>query len=123
MEFKMPNLPEGTKPFSLGALAGAALLVWVGFDGLGWKTSGNVNTLAKKQAEAAVVAALAPICSAQFKTAANFPVQLAALEKTDRWSRGAVLVKDGWATMPGSKEPAQGVAQACADLLIPEKPL
>lgn len=121
MDLKFPNMPAGTKPFCLGALAGAALIGWVGFDALGWKLSSAVDALAKRQADTAVVAALASICSERFKNGSDFSVRLAALEKTDRYSRGGVLEKGGWATMPGSKEPRQGVGQACADLLIPEK--
>ena len=121
MEFKMPKLPEDTKPFCLGALAGALVLSWAGFSQMGWKLNSTADTLAQKQADNAVATAYARICSAQFKSAQNLPVRLAALEKTDRWSRGDALVKDGWATMSGSTEPSQGVAQACADLLLPEK--
>lgn len=121
MEFKMPEMPVETKPFSLGALAGAALISWVGFSGLGWMSSGTADRLIKQKAEAAVVVAYSRICSAQFSSASNLPVRLAALEKTDRWSRGDVLVKGGWATMAGSTEPIYGVSQACADLLLPEK--
>lgn len=122
MEFNMPKLPQDTKPFCLGALAGALLLSWAGFSQMGWKLNSTADTLAKKQAENAVVDAYARICSAQFKGAQNLPVRLAALQKTERWSRGDALVKSGWATMSGSNEPGQGVAQACADLLVPEQP-
>jgi hypothetical protein len=121
MPFTMPKLPEQTKPFLLGAAAGALLLAWVGFDVLGWKTVGSAGALAKKQSESAVVAALAPICSAHFKAGPNLSVRLTELQKTDRWSRGQMLVKSGWATMDGSKEPAPGVGEACAELLVPEK--
>ena len=121
MEFKMPKLPEHTKPFLLGAAAGALLLAWAGFDMLGWKTDGGAHVFAKRQADVAVVAALAPICNAHFRAGADFSTRLTALQKTDRWSRGDMLVKGGWATMDGSKEPTSGVAEACAELLVPEK--
>jgi len=121
MEFKMPELPAGTKPFCLGALAGAAVLVWTGFDALGWKLNSAAETLANRKAEAAVVAAYASICRAQFSTGADFSARLAALNKVERYSRGEMVAKGGWATMSGSKEPQSGVAQACAELLLPEK--
>ena len=115
-------LPAGWKPFSLGALAGAIAITWTGFDALGWKTKGAAANLATNQAAAAVVAAQAAICDAQFRSKqADFPARLAVLEKTERYSRGDVISKGGWATMPGGKEAAQNVGQACADLLIPEK--
>jgi hypothetical protein len=121
MEMKIPSLPVGAKPFCLGALAGAVLIAWVGFDALGWKSSGTAEALSKRQAETAVASALASICSQQFKSGSQYSAQLAVLAKTDRYSRGDVVAKGGWATMPGSKEPRPGVAQLCADLLIPEK--
>lgn len=116
-------LPAGWKPFSLGALAGAVIITWTGFDALGWKTSAAAATLGKRQADTAVVTALASICNAQFRKAADFPARLAALEKTDRYSRGEVIWKGGWATMPGAAEPDHDVGRACAELLIPaDKP-
>jgi hypothetical protein len=121
MTFEMPKMPKDSKPFALGALAGALLISWMGFGEMGWKLSSSAETLAKKRAETAVTAAYAAICSAQFKSAKSLPVRIAALEKTERWSRGDTLVKDGWATMSGIAEPNRDVGQACAELLIPEK--
>lgn len=121
MDFKLPAIPKETKPALLGALVGAGLIAWIGFDGAGWKTSGDTQRLAKKQSEVAVVTALARICVTQFTNAANRPARLAELQKTERWSRGAVVAKGGFATMPGEKEPTSGVAEACAELLVPEK--
>jgi hypothetical protein len=121
MEFKLPAMPKDTKPFCLGALAGAVLITWAGFDALGWKTGGASETLAKRQADGAVVAGYAHICAAQFNGAKDLPVRLAALQKSEQWSRGDVVAKGGFATMAGEKEPTQGVSQACADLLIPAK--
>jgi len=117
----MPTLPAGWKPFALGALVGAVVITWTGFDALGWKTAGASETLGKRQADAAVVSALASICDARFRKEANFPARLAVLEKTDRYSRGESLSKAGWATMPGNAEPNHDVGRACAELLIPEK--
>ena len=122
MDFKLPAMHKDTKPFCLGALVGALLIAWAGFDLFGWKTGGASGTLAKRQADGAVVAAHARICSARFNSAANLPVRLAELRKTERWSRSQVVAKAGFATMPGEKEPTQGVSEACANLLVPEKP-
>lgn len=122
MEFKLPALPKETNPFCLGVLAGAIVVAWVGFDALGWKTASAAETLSKRHSEEAVVAAYAHICDARFSSAKDLPVRLAELEKSERWSRGDVLAKTGFATMIGEKEPTQGVSQACADLLLPVKP-
>mgnify|MGYP001611679062 CR=1 FL=1 len=121
MDFKLPVMHKGTKPFFLGVLVGAALIAWMGFELIGWKTGGTSERLAKRQADGAVVDAHARICRAQFNSATNLPARLAELQKTEQWSRGAVVTKAGFATMPGEKEPTQGVAEACAALLIPEK--
>ena len=115
------TLPEGWKPFALGALAGAVVITWTGFDALGWKTKNAAQQFANQHADAAVVASQASICNAQFSRQTDSAARLTALAKVDRYSRGDSIAKGGWATMPGSKEPANNVAQACADLLIPEK--
>ena len=121
MGFKLPAMHKGTNPFLLGALAGALLFAWVGFDLVGLKTGGDSERLAKRQADGAVVAAHARICSAQFNSGTNLRARLSELEKTEQWSRGAVVAKGGFATMLGEKEPTPGVAEACAALLIPGK--
>jgi hypothetical protein len=121
MEFKVPELPAVTKPFVLGALVGAAVLAWAGFDALGWKLNSKAEALASQKAEAAVVTAFASICRAQFTTSPDVPTRLAALDQVERYSRGDAVAKAGWATMAGGKEPRPGVGQECADLLIPAK--
>ena len=121
MDFTMPKIPAGTKPFCLGVAAGAALLAFVGFNYMGWMLGANATKIAKDQAASAVTSALAPVCAAQFRSAPDASGRLAALEKTDRWSRSDELVKAGFTTMPGSKESNQNVGSACAELLIPEK--
>ncbi len=122
MDFKLPAMHKDTTPFLLGAVAGAVVIGLMGFEALGWKTGTASERLAKRQADVAAVAALARICSTQFNSAPNLPARLAELQKSERYSRGAVVAKAGFATMPGEKEPAQGVAEVCAALLIPEKP-
>jgi hypothetical protein len=117
----MVALPAGWKPFSLGALVGAVVITWTGFDALGWKTSSAADALIKRQSDAAVVSALATICDARFRAQTDFAVRLAALEKVERYSRGEIVWKAGFATMPGSKEPNEEVGRACAELLLPEK--
>ncbi|HET7672585.1 MAG TPA: hypothetical protein VFK84_19405 [Burkholderiales bacterium] len=117
----MVTIPAGWKPFSLGALAGAIIITWTGFDALGWKTASAAETLAKRRADVAVVSAMASVCDAKFRQAANFPARLATLQKADRYARGDLVQKAGFATMPGSAEPNHEIGQACAELLIPAK--
>ena len=48
----MHTTHKDQKPFALGALAGAALIAWVGFGTFNWKTPGKAETLAKQQINA-----------------------------------------------------------------------
>jgi hypothetical protein len=114
-------IQKDAKPFLVGALAGAVLLAWVGFQLVGWKSPSASERLIKTQADAAMIAELSKICSVQFNNAPNLPARLAELKKTERWSRGGVIAKAGFATMPGEKEPFNGVAEACANLVVPEQ--
>jgi len=118
MAFK---LPKDTNPFLVGALAAAILVPWVGFDALGWKTGAAAESLVKRGAETAVIGAYGHICAEQFKAAKDAPARLEALAKVEKYSRGDAITKTGYATMLGAKEPVQGVAQACAEQLVPEK--
>jgi hypothetical protein len=115
------TLPKNTTPFCVGALAGAVLAVWVGFDAMGWKTGAAAETLIKRQSDTAVVAAYAHLCTNQFNAGKDSAARLADLMKVEQYSRGDSLAKSGFATMVGDKEPLQGVPQACAEMLVPVK--
>jgi hypothetical protein len=103
-----------------GGIAGAVVIAIVGFSA-GWVvTSGSADAMAEQQGEKAVIAALTPICVAQFKgqTPEIRTTKLVALEGESSWARGDYVEKQGWATMPGSKEPEDEVADACATELM-----
>jgi hypothetical protein len=70
-----------------------------------------------QRAEAAVVAALAPICVEKFQHQADAPAKLVEFNKVSSWKRRSVIEKGGWATMPGSDTPNSAVASACAEKL------
>ena len=114
------QVPIWIKPGVWGAVAGAAVVAIVAFSA-GWVvTSGAAEESADRQAEKAVIAALTPICVAQFKVAPQ-PEQtthLAALQKEDSWERSDYIEKQGWATMPGGKTPNDEVAETCASELL-----
>ena len=114
----IPKLPSETKPFLWGAAAGAIALAFVGFNWGGWVTGGTAEKLSGARADEAVVAALTPICVAQFQKSAKAPASLAVLKETKTWEQGDYVRNGGWATMPGSTaEPKRDVATACAEAL------
>ena len=41
--------------------------------------------------------------------------RVALLKTTSSYNRGDLILKNGWATMPGTDEPNRQVANACAD--------
>ena len=57
--------------------------------------------MATQRAEAAVVAALAPICVEKFQHQADAPAKLVEFNKASSWNRRSVMEEGGWATMPG----------------------
>jgi hypothetical protein len=113
----LPKLPAETSTFLWGAFLGAVALAFIGFTWGGWVSGGTAEKQAASRAEAAVVAALSPICVAQFKSGPKAQASMAALQQTDSWKQGDYVSKGGWATMPGTTEPNAQVAFACAAAL------
>ena len=114
------QIPEWAKPAAGGAVGGAIVLAIIGFS-TGWVvTSGTAQEMAEQQKDKAVIAALTPICVAQFKSQTQEvrTTQLAALKEESGWKQGDYIEEQGWATMPGSKEPNDEVADACASELL-----
>lgn len=117
---EVPSILQGPSLTRLlqGVVAGAAVTMIVGFNWGGWTLGGTVERVAKARADAAVVAALAPICVDKFRQAANAQANLTELNKINYdWDRSTFVEKGGWATMPGAASPDAGVAQACARIL------
>jgi len=117
------KIPIEMKPALWGVAGGAVALAIVGFTWGGWVTGGKAEADATQRANAAVVAALAPICVEKFQQTADVSSNLAELKKVESWSQGAFVEKGGWATVPGSNSPEQvsAVARACALLLSPAR--
>ena len=74
--------------------------------------------MARARANAALVAAFAPICVERFMGQPDALMKLAEFQKTSAWQRQQMVEKGGWATLPGSCEPNAKVAGACAEQLI-----
>ena len=114
------KIPEWVKPVVWGGIVGAVVIAIIGFSA-GWVlTSGTANEQAESRAQQALIAALTPVCVAQFRKVAEEEqaTHLAALEKESTYRHGDYIEKQGWATMPGSKEPNDEVADACAEELL-----
>ncbi len=117
MNFSMKLTPK-IESTLWGAAGGAAALALIGFVFGGWVTGGKAAEMARQQSEKAVITALAPICADKFRLASNAKENLGKLNAISySWEKGTYVSQGGWATLPGSAEPSQGVAQACAELL------
>lgn len=115
-EAKM-NTPDWLKPGLKGAVVGAAALAIVGFTWGGWVTGGTAKKMAADQARLEVVTALVPICIAQSSQDPQVAETLAQLKDASSYKRSDMLMKAGWATMPGTSEPDRNVAKACVEKL------
>jgi hypothetical protein len=111
------KIHPGAKPAIWGAVVGTAVFTVVGFSSLGWTLGSAAEKMATQRAEAAVVAALAPICVERFRHQADAPAKLVEFNKVSSWNRRSVIEEGGWATMPGSDTPNSAVATACAEKL------
>lgn len=112
------RIPEWLRPGLYGAAAGAIALAVVGFTWGGWMTTRTADKMAAEHARTEVVAALVPICLEQVKQDPQSATTLAKLQQTNSsYERTNVLMKTGWATIPGSSDPNRNVASACMEKL------
>ncbi len=107
--------PEWLKPGLYGAACGAVALAVIGFSWGGWVTGGTARTMAADQSKAEVVTALSLICVDQSKRDPQLAERVALLKAASSYERGDLVMKNGWATMPGTTEGNRLVAIACAD--------
>lgn len=94
------NLPVWTKPVLTGAGFGAVAMAIVGFSWGGWVTGAKAENMADARAQAAVVAALSPICVEQAKADPMSAVTMAKLKDTSTYQRGPILMEAGWSRNP-----------------------
>jgi len=107
--------PEWLKPGLYGAACGAVALAVIGFSWGGWVTGGTARTMAADQSKAEVVTALSLICVDQSKRDPQLVERVALLKAASSYERGDLVMKNGWATMPGTTEGNRLVAIACAN--------
>jgi hypothetical protein len=104
--------------FSVAAVVATLI---VGFTWGGWVTSSSAQAAAKALAEDAVVHRLTPICVASAEHDPGKDKKLKELKDTGTWEQADYVKKQGWATMPGDKEPDGKVAEECARQLVSAK--
>ena len=63
---------EWIKPAIIGAIVGATATIVVGFTQSGWVLGSTAERMAQQRSEAAVTAALVPVCIAQSKIRPQF---------------------------------------------------
>jgi hypothetical protein len=102
-----------------GAVIGSILTMIVGFGWGGWTTSSTAQQVAARQADAAVTAALVPICVAGEKADVARGTKLGELTAiASSYEQTEFVMKSGWATFPGQADPNRAVAEACASVLL-----
>ena len=112
------NKYPAVKPAIWGAVVGAIAISVIGFSQFGWTLGSTAEKMANERAQAAVVAALVPICVEKFQHQADAPAKLAEFSKVSTsWDRRSIIEKGGWATIAGSDAPNSAVATACAEQL------
>ena len=112
------NWKEKLKIGVWSAIGGAIVLAIIGFALGGWVTGGTAQKTAEETADKAVVDRLAPICVTQFNQDPEKDKKLQELKEISSYQRGDYVEKQGWATMPGEKEPDSEVADECAKRLV-----
>ena len=100
-------------------VASAVLTMIIGFTWGGWVRGATAQSMASTMADEAVVKRLAPICVFESKSDPARAQKLKQLKEMSAFERGDFVKKQGWATMPGEKEPDSSVADACAEVIAP----
>jgi hypothetical protein len=109
---------QTVKTVLLSAIGGA-IVWWIVLAAVwGWVPPGRADKQASERAQTAVLNALTPICVARFEHDTDREAKLAALKQASSWTQDDFVIKQGWATMPGSKEPKRSIAQECVNRIL-----
>lgn len=100
-----------------GVGASVATII-VGFAWGGWVTGGTAERMAADAAHDARAQLAAASCVYRFNQGPETAAHLADLKKVQSYEVNSLLVKGGWATMPGDPDPVPGAANICAHDLI-----
>jgi hypothetical protein len=104
MESDMKRL-EWLTPGIIGAIVGATATLVVGFTQGGWVLASSAERIAQQRSDAAVTAALVPICIDLSKADPDSLVKVAQLDPSPRPMSDGFQMKAGWATVPAAKRP------------------
>jgi hypothetical protein len=119
---QMPAILQGESLTRLlqGAVAGGIATIVVGFYWGGWSLGSTADKMANERSERAVVAALAPVCAANFRALPDAEAKKAALSKVAPWNRRDEFPKE-FVTLPGESSPNSALVDACYALLFAPK--
>lgn len=106
------------KPLAWGVVLGSLVTMIVGFSWGGWTTGSGVDRIATERTQAAVTAALVPVCMEKSKADPASAKKLGVLKAlTSSFDQRDAVLKDGWATV-GAGEANRDVADLCASQLV-----
>ena len=106
------------KPLVWGFVIGSIVTMIVGFKWGGWTTGTSTDRIAMERSNAAVTAALVPVCLEKSKADPAATKKLGALKAlSSPYDQRDAVLKDGWATV-GAGEPNRDVAELCASQLV-----
>lgn len=103
-------------------LASMIVTMVIGFTWGGWVTGGTALKMSEAYGEDAVAKRLAPMCVVRFNEDPKKVEKLKELTTLNAWEKSDFVKKQGWATMPGEKEPESRVAEECGKLLTATAP-
>lgn len=106
------------KPGAWAFVIGSVATMIVGFSWGGWTTSSGADRIAMERSQAAVTAALVPVCLEKSKADPASAKKLGALKALpSSWDQRDAVLRDGWATVGGG-EANRDVAEVCATQLL-----
>ena len=119
---QLPAILEGESLTRLlqGAAVGTIVTLFIGFYWGGWSLSSTTEKIVKERSDAAVVAALAPVCADKFHALDDSDAKTVALSKVDSWKRTEEFPKE-LVTLPGEPYPSSALVDACSALLLAPK--
>ena len=106
------------KPLAWGFVLGSLVTLILGFGWGGWATTSGTDRIAMERSQAAVTAALVPVCLEKSKADPASAKKLGVLKALgSSYDQRDAVLKDGWATV-GAGEPNRDVAELCASQLV-----